>query len=155
MTPVGSNALPLTGQSNRELCLELIAGFKELNDRNYNPLAASGVFVSSCVSNIAKFVTVLRQANMTIKKSEALDGDKYALAMVEMTLDQFFISDDGYYIESTYIYEFVEEALKLCELMEGAESAEFGVQEHNLRILTKTFASLKSILTGLLQVLAA
>jgi hypothetical protein len=117
-------------------------------------LAANGVFISTCVFNIARFVTVLKQITMTIKKNEALDSDRYALVMVDKTLDQFFISDDGYYIESTYIYEFVEEALKLCELMEGAESAEYGVQEHNLRILTKTFASLKSILTGLLQVLA-
>jgi hypothetical protein len=154
MTPVGRDVLPPAGQSNRELCLELIVGFKELSDRNYSPLAANGVFISTCVPNIARFVTVLKQITMTIKKNEALDSDRYALVMVDKTLDQFFISDDGYYIESTYIYEFVEEALKLCELMEGAESAEYGVQEHNLRILTKTFASLKSILTGLLQVLA-
>lgn len=153
MTPSSNEVLLSAGQSNRELCLELIQGFKELSDKNYSPLAASGIFINAVVSNIAKFVPLLKQMNNIIARGEALDATKFNWVLVNMTLDQFFVSDDGFYIESANIYDFVEEALRLCELMEGAESAEFGVQEHNLRILTKTFVSLKSILSGLLEVL--
>lgn len=154
MNTSGTEVLLSAGQSNRELCLELIAGFKELSDKNYSPLAANGIFINAVVPNIAKFIPLLKQINASIRKDEALDATKYNWVMVNITLDQWFVSDDGYYIDSSSIYDFVEESLRLCELMEGAESAEFGVQEHNLRILTKTFVSLKSILTGLLEVLA-
>jgi hypothetical protein len=154
MNTSGTEVLLSAGQSNRELCLELIQGFKELSDQNYSPLAANGIFINALVPNIAKFNPLLKQINFAVKQGESLDAMKYNLVLVNMTLDQFFISEDGYYIETSEIYTFVEESQKLCELMEGAESAEFGVQEHNLRILTKTFVSLKSILTGLLEVLA-
>ena len=154
MNTPGTEVLLSAGQSNRELCLELIQGFKELSDKNYSPLAANGIFIEAIVPNIARFIPLLRQMNLTIKRGEPLDATKYNQGIVSITLDQFFISEDGYYIETSEIYAFIEESLRLCELMEGAESAEFGVQEHNLRILTKTFVSLKSILAGLLEVLA-
>ena len=148
------NAFVPVVESNRELCLQLVEELEGVINNPYHPLAASGVFMTAPVPNITRYLSMLRQYNRSLREKKAIDPNDCNWTMRTLTLDQFFVSDDNYYIDASAILEVVQEARTLCEFMDGAESAEYGTEEHNNRMLMKFFVSLKSILAAFLQILA-
>lgn len=145
--------IPVT-ESNRQLCLQFLVELQEVSNNRYHPLAANSIFITAPCDNINRMLVYIRGYNQMLRENKTIDAVDCNWTMREMTLDQFFVSEDGFYISSATIVQLIEETQRLCEFMDGAEEAEFGNLEHNNRMLTKYFVSLKSILAAFLQVLA-
>lgn len=68
-------------------------------------------------------------------------------------LERFLTSKDGFYLDVvSAIHDFKHEALILCALMEKSEQAQWGVQDHNRRMLLRFFANLRQLTTSLVDV---
>ena len=70
-----------------------------------------------------------------------------------ISVDRFLLSSTGYYIDNEReIAQLKNNVLELCALMIVSDTATHGLDEHNLRMLTKLFIDIKEIGTKLLEV---
>lgn len=124
---------------------------KALPHLRYSPHTAGSVTVSVTHPNADLLVAYLRQVNETVGLGKPLEPEKMVATTTNVTVDAFFISTDGYYIPPARIKDLLHEALLLCRQTSSYDGAEFGVEEHNQRMLKRLFTSLKSLATGLLE----
>lgn len=65
---------------------------------------------------------------------------------IVLLLEQFLSTSEGHYADPVQTAEDIKrEGLRLCKLLEKSDTAEMGVDEHNLRMLHRTLISLRTV----------
>lgn len=109
----------------------------------------------SLYKNIDKYINVLKKNSTKLQSDSHLNPSSFESSLFEVNLDDFLISDDGYYInENIYLENFVLTVIDYCDSLLIWESKE-SEYKHNLRMsllvidnlieIGKVFKSLNSI----------
>jgi hypothetical protein len=146
------DSIPINEKSVREqgrlLHLELS------NYTNYSFKAVAGGLVHfKCIKpNLISLTELVIELNSVLKDNTALSMSRCYFTDEPTTINNFF-ERDGYYISHSKILDYCKAIKEFYTLTEVCEKATVGVHEHNNRMLTKVFSSLKDVNAGLLDVL--
>jgi len=103
--------------------------------------------------SIDGYIERLRKARTTVHLDRILNANDFNWDAVTVTVDEFFISSDGYYQDVEKAVERLKKAaLDLCAESEKTDDAEYGIHEHNRRLLTKLFINLQELSEALIDV---
>lgn len=138
--------------SKRRHALHALKSIEPFLDKRFNPMLSSAVKLEVIAPDIIKFQAVIKKLGDLVKSSEVIKASDCFFSVTEKTLDKFFTDEDSYYISQTELTSFYKEATRLCELTEQGETAEFGIDEHNLRILSKVFTGIKNVCVAVVEV---
>lgn len=145
----------LTDPNLRVSAEKILLVLKDNLNKPFDPKLALGVRVKSTLSDFSKLASLLKLINNDLSKGQILSASRSGEQLEDYSLDELFIDSKGYYIDWLQVTSFCEEALKMCEFTEGYENHDHGMEEHNLRMLSKVFVTVRSISSGLLEVLLA
>lgn len=143
--PVSKSQEATKNWSKRRLAVDALEQLEPLLDRRFNPMYASAIKLEVPAENINKFISMLLRYCNTMQVGEAIKPTDCFLTKTEMTLDKFFTDETNRYISQEELKVFHKEALRLCSLTESGEKSEFGIDEHNFRILSKVFVGIKQV----------
>lgn len=131
--------------SKRKLAAQALQELEPLLNRRFNPMYASVIKLEVLTPNIRKFNLMLQGFSTTVHLAEIIQKSDCVFTKTETTLDKFFTDEDRLYIGQEELKCFHQEATRLCALTEKGELAEYGIDEHNFRILTKVFVGIKQV----------
>ena len=120
-------------------------------DRGFDPAIGFAITIQVPVDNIEKLIHLLRQFNQLLADQQTLPRERFYFDLKHISLESFFISDKKLYISQHKIADYLTEVKRLYDHTQAGEVAQYGVDEHNYRMLTKTFVSLKNLNEGLLE----
>lgn len=120
-------------------------------DRGFDSAIGFAITIQVPVSNIETLIYMLRQFNQMLADKQILPRERFYFDLKQVSLEAFFVSDKKLYISQHKIADYLTEVKRLYDHTEAGEVAQYGVDEHNYRMLTKIFESLKSINEGFLQ----
>jgi hypothetical protein len=119
----------------------------------YQVDAGESVFIRPHFENIDLYAEKLREASMLIARGKAIKNTWVPKEGQRMCVDNFLVSNDGYYLDSFKAVErFKENAIKLCHGLAKSDDAEYGVDEHNLRMLSKLLVNIRETTEALIRV---
>lgn len=152
---LGKAPTKVSTQPNRVRCLQLLYRLQPQLFSAYSARIGQTVLVTVPYQHIDQYVTALREASQMVRDDRAVPADWPSRAEHRVSLDRFLTSTDGYYLNPQEAVErFKTVAAQLCEAMEASDELNFGVPEHNLRMLTRLLINLQSLTQALLDVSA-
>lgn len=138
---------------NRQLCEEIFNKLDPGLFKNYNPSAGLSSFINVTYITIGEYNTKIKETNNLLKQDLAVASSWIKRDITLISVDRFLLSSTGYYIDNEReIAQLKNNVLELCALMIVSDTATHGLDEHNLRMLTKLFIDIKEIGTKLLEV---
>lgn len=142
-----------TNRPHRQLCLELLERLDAQRFKHYHPSQGLSETIATPYTTIDAYTRQLKELAGQLKQERILGPDWASGELTIMSVDRFFVSIDGYYLNIVdAVEEFQKAAITVCELMEASDEAEFGTPEHNLRMLTKLFINLRMVATKLTEI---
>lgn len=140
-------------QPNRKLCETLFTELRPIQFNNYSPSTGVVVVIAPLYTDIDTYTLKMKEFARLIKQGRSIPSDWNDTAAVEMSIDRFFTTKDGYYSNVVQsVSAFKDAGLQLCLLLTPADTETVGVYEHNLRILTKLFINMRHTTTTLINV---
>jgi hypothetical protein len=141
-------------QPSRQLCEKLFMQLNPVHFLEYEPFLGISCTITPLYSNIEIYTLKLKEFTRLVKQERPISPDWNAdIIAVDTNMDRFFISTDGYYLDLVKSVSIFKEAgLQLCTTMNASDIETHGVQEHNLRILTKLFVNMRHTTTALINV---
>ena len=137
---------------NRKECIALLTLLDVAKFIDYNPYNGISVTISVRYYNIEILTDKLISTNYLLRKGSALPLDWDNVIEKSITLDRFFISNDTYLDITKSVIKFKKQALLLCELMKDSDTEEFGIHDHNRRMLTNIFNNIIKITISLIKI---
>jgi hypothetical protein len=105
---------------------------------------------------IDAYTRALGEASQLAMTDQPIPPEWLKTDLQRVSVDRFLTSADGYYLNPRHAVErFQTVALQLCEAMEASDEVTYGVPEHNLRMLTRVFVNLQSLVAALIEVSAS
>ena len=151
VTPVES--VPVREPTEREQGMLLNSELKSYSQPQVDAGMAGLVRIETIRPNIVAFTELLRELNATLRKEGGtLNAQRCNFTEATVSVGSFF-QKDGFYIPYSKVLDFQREAEVFYTLTEACQNADVGVPEHNYRMLTRVFVSLKSVNIGLLETL--
>ena len=139
-------------KTKRKLCEESLHNLNT-DSINYSIKAGKQTIVSVRYKTIEEYTQRIREAQLAIKKSQPIPGEWISPIETSMSLDQFMVTKDGFYLDIPLaITNFKKEALNLCQLIEESDTATVGFYEHCGRVLTPLFINVTSITKSINEV---
>lgn len=140
-------------QPNRRAVAELLVELMPEYFHDYEPIKGRAR-IEPLYPSIEIYAEKIKELCKTIKENRPIPPDWLDKANPQpMFVDQFFYSADGYYTSvGVSVGKFKLAGLELCKLMITSDTATYGVQEHNLRMLTKLFINLRVVSQRLVEV---
>lgn len=145
----------LSDENLRKSTENILLILKDNLDKYFDPKLAFNIRVKTISSDIKQLTKLMIFINHDLVNNQILSAAKCDGQFEEYSLDELFVDNDSLYIEWLQVKSFCEEALKMCEYTEGYEEYDHGMEEHNLRMLSKVFITVRSVGSGLLDVLLA
>lgn len=143
-------------KTTRQQVIERLQVLSLLDVKQYQPNIATTIAVTVIYKDIVTYTKKLKELNYTISQLKGvIRGEQCKFQPNTQNLDLFFQTEDKYYISREKITEFISAAKELCDRTKGGDTATVGEEEHNYRMLTHVFVSLKSVSSGLIVVLTA
>lgn len=139
---------------SRQVCRALIKELHEELFRFYKPAMGKtrmGVFL---YPNIDLYTVKLREYYHLVVREKPIPNDwSEGLQEVHTSVDWFLTSADGFYLNvELAVSQFRQAALLLLEALAQADDVDYGVYEHNFRMLSKLFINLRSVTEDLIAV---
>ena len=104
-------------------------------------------------SDIDTYIERIKRLQRQLVSNRLLQPDDFNWSLKSTTLDRFFVSTTGFYQDTEKAVERLKKAATgLCEVAAKTDQAEFGVDEHNRRLLTKLFINVQSVSKALIEV---
>lgn len=127
----------------------------ELNE-NINKsfkISIAGLVHLKCIKpNIVSLIELIIELNKALKEGVVLSASRCYFTDEAVTISSLF-EKDGRYISHSKIFDYCKVIEEFYVLTEALEKATVGADEHNYRMLTKVFVSIKDVNAGLLEVL--
>lgn len=138
---------------NRNACEQMVELLRPDFFQQYRP-SQGKIECDFFYPNVEAYTTKLKELNKTIKDKRPIQSDWAGdIKVTRNTVDAFLVSDDGYYINPEQaVSNFKAASLELCQRMQVSDTAAHGVDEHNLRMLTKLFINLRVVHQRLIEV---
>jgi hypothetical protein len=141
-------------KANRQVVEDFV---KELNPdffTNYKPTMGKqrqGVFL---YPNIENYTNKVVELTRLIKQEKPIATDwAEGVKEAHTSVDWFLTSADGYYINvHTAVHAFGQAVYNLCVALSPSDNVQYGVYEHNFRMLNKLFINLRSVMEDLIAV---
>lgn len=141
------SSLPEHQLTLREQCLRELASLDLPNPIRYTVSDAELVMISPIYKNIEEYTEMLRRMEIRVRTNKAVKVVGMPAVPITIDLDAFLVSKDGYYLDNFgALVAFHDAARALCESLMVAEGAQFGVQEHNRRVLTNLLNNIIEII---------
>lgn len=131
---------------------KLLIELNEYSNKSIRAGVAQLIYFDCVCTDIISITNLIIDLNRTLKEKSTLSASKCYFTEVKINVSSFF-EKDGRYINSSRITDYCNAAKEFYTLTEACETATVGVDEHNYRMLTKFFVSLKNVNTSLLEVL--
>lgn len=144
-----------TVHTQRFICEKLLAMLDPQRFARYRADIGAGVRIHVFARNVEQYADLLRRASAEVIKEAPMNPASWGSYAGESNIpvDRFLVSSDGYYIDyPKAIAAFRNAGLQLCQALEPSDEAEYGVYEHNLRVLTKLLQNLREVTAALLDV---
>ncbi|EKD22614.1 MAG: hypothetical protein ACD_84C00038G0011 [uncultured bacterium] len=133
-------------RTTRKICEEYLGLLSPSIFNAYKPPNGLITFVRTPYKNLGEFTKKLIATNLLLKQSSIITPDWDNGAYRNITVDRFLITSEGFYADNVKaIADFKQAGLELCKLMVESDTAEFGKDEHNSRMLTKLFINLLEV----------
>ena len=118
--------------------------------KRFNVRVAQLTELQTISDNILKFNDELRRLNRILESKSKLKPGDALFDYRETTLADFFVDETtSSYINQSEFRIFHELATKFTELTKEGSTAEYGMHEHNYRVLTKIIRSIIQICTAI------
>lgn len=144
---------PVREPTEREQGMLLNSELKSYSDPQINASMAGLVRIETIRPNIVAFTDLLKELNATLRKEGTiLTAQRCNFTEATVSVGAFF-QKDGFYIPYSKVLDFQKEAEVFYALTQACQDATVGPHEHNYRMLTRVFVSLKSVNIGLLETL--
>jgi len=138
---------------NRQVCEDLFVQLEAKHFKAYHPHTGMSVKFTPLYPTIDSYTSKLRELHRLVKQDKAIPPDWNDGANIEVSVDRFMISSDGFYLDITQaVSDFKDAGYQLCISMKDSDTESHGVQEHNLRMLTKLFINLRPTVLTLINV---
>jgi hypothetical protein len=110
-----------------------------------------GFGIQPCYATIGQYCSELKAINARLASGVPLPAQWAMLEGNATTLDRFFESKEGFYINvPEHLARFKSEILILCALMRESDGAQTGIHQYNLRMLTRIFVNLRRLIIVLI-----
>jgi hypothetical protein len=120
---------------------------------HYRNSHSVGVTISPFFATVDAYHREIKIINSHLARGVALPTTWATLDSRSIGLDQFFTSSEGFYLNvAETLTAFKRDALILCTLMETSDNAALGIDEHNLRMLTRIMVNLRQLVVTLIDV---
>lgn len=120
--------------------------------RNFRLSDSFGFGIEPLYTTIGQYCVELRTINARLASGVPLSTQWAMLEGNATTLDRFFESKEGFYIDvPDHLARFKSEILILCTLMCESDGAETGMHQYNLRMLTRVFVNLRRLVIVLIE----
>lgn len=141
--------------SKRLQCAELLKGLGDDAFANYRPVFGLGAVLTVAYPTIDLYTAKLHEAATLVREEKAIKPDWSSPLELEVTVDAFLTSSDGYYLDNqAAVTQFKRAAGDLLDALESSDYVTHGLPEHNLRMLTKLLVNLQPIIAALIEVSA-
>jgi hypothetical protein len=133
--------------------LEALTGCLEpARFKNFRLSDSFGFGIQPFYGTIVQYCAELRTINSRLASGAPLSTQWALLEGSATTLDRFFESKEGFYINvPDHLTRFRSEVLMLCTLMRESDGAETGIHQYNLRMLTRIFVNLRRLMIVLVD----
>ena len=138
---------------NRKECLVLLQALNINNLNSYTPILGISILITVRYPDIDVYSDMLTIAIRTIKKGKALPVKWDLSTERTISLDRFLISEGHYVDIVSTVKKFKELSIELCNIMENSDDAEYGLDEHNKRMLIPFLNSVRLITTELIKII--
>ena len=139
--------------TKRQLCQEWLHSLDPELFKQYRVGLGLATPILAFYPNIDRYTQKLKEAALILRDHQLITPEWVKVQPVQMSLDRFLNSDDGFYQDPVKVVErFRVEALSLCAALEESDNATYGSAEHNLRMLTKLLTNLNDIVIKLVGV---
>lgn len=131
---------------NRQLCQSLLEGLETDNFKHYLPI--DGLLNIVCVhyNNIELYTKKLKEVTRDIKQNKLTLTDLSIINESTLSIDRFFISSNGYYVDPVRaVNNFKEAGLAFCLCLETTDTEHTGYSDYSLRMCTKLLINLKEV----------
>ena len=119
--------------------------------RDFRLSDSFGFGIEPFYATIGQYCTELKAINARLATGAPLPTQWATLEGNATTLDRFFESKEGFYINvPEHLARFRSEILILCALMRESDGAETGIHQYNLRMLTRVFVNLRRLVIVLI-----
>lgn len=104
--------------------------------------------------NIDAYTSKLKEATALVAREQAVRPTWVGDAPHrDVSVDRFLESHDGYYVDQfKAVSEFRSAVLALCHALQPSDHLQYGVYEHNLRMLTRLLVNLRAVGIALMEV---
>lgn len=131
---------------NRVECINVLLELDVMEFKKYQPNIGLTRNIFTRYGSISEYDSKVRKTILILKQGKAIKPDWDSVNEVEMSLDRFFVSEDGFYIDiEKSVKRFKESCMELCETLSLSDNAEHGIHEHNLRMLTKLLINIREV----------
>lgn len=111
-----------------------------------------GFGIQPFYATIGQYCSELKVINARLASGVPLSTQWAMLEGTAITLDRFFESKEGFYINvPDHLARFRSEILILCTLMRESDGADSGMHQYNLRMLTRIFVNLRRLVIVLIE----
>lgn len=141
---------PLKTKNLRGEIEELLESIDLKRYTRYVPSDGLWVDIEVPWGSIDVYIRKLRYVAHVVAKGRDLDKDWYPETITELSLDRFFLTVDGKYLDRTVaVSELREAGLSLCKALEPIDSDPFGPLSHYNRLLLRLMVNLKNLAKAL------
>jgi hypothetical protein len=103
--------------------------------------------------DIDTYIERIKRIHRQLVADRTLQAEDFSWSLKAVSLDRFFISSEGFYQDTELaVTRLKEAALNLCAAAVKTDEAEYGVHEHNRRLLTKLFINVQTVSKALIEV---
>lgn len=142
-----------TGLSQRQKNVMLLERLNPDQFSLYHFDHGVGVFFQTPYATIDKYAEKLKEASQIVRREKVISPGWVESNLSRVSVDGFLTSTEGFYLDNALaVKRFRDYALELCVAMEPADEAEYGVYEHNERMLTKLMNNIQLTTEALIEV---
>jgi hypothetical protein len=133
--------------SHRKECILLLVAMDPAYFFHYDAMNGMSLTVRPMFTNIELYTKKLSEVAKLLEQEKPIPGSWVQPVDKEVSVDRFLTTEDGHYMDVRLgLSRFRDNAIKVCKFLEKSDYEDFGIHEHNLRMLLKLLLNLKELI---------
>jgi hypothetical protein len=139
--------LPPPRISHRKDCMLLLVAMDPAYFFHYDAMNGMSLTVKPMFTNIELYTKKLSEVAKLMEQEKPVPVSWVQPTDKEVSVDRFLTTENGHYMDVRLgLSQFRDNAIKVCTLLEKSDYEDFGIHEHNLRMLLKLLINLKELI---------
>lgn len=140
-------------EPHRVRCMKMLTAIPVDQFALYHSSSGQSLTIEVPDNCLDHYIERINSITKIVEKEKPLPSIDISVEMKTLTVDNFLVSADGYYLDAEKaVARFKAAGLQLCAAMENTDDAEFGIHEHNRRIVSKLFINMRELSRTLIDV---